>query len=349
MKLVDSNRGEMTLEISDVEKEKALSKPIPNNGGRYSFFKDSLLLDKIFGIGVMIIALSTVITILLIFIFLAKETLPIFVDESVWKDASISKMLFPQVFEGYSKQEFIWQPTSDYPKFSIIPLIVGSIKATLVAILFGTPLGVGAAIYTSQFGGPRIREIVKPVIELLAGIPSVVLGFFALMVMATWFQDWFGLEYRLNTLTAGVALSIAIIPIIYTITEDSLNVVPKSYSEASLSLGANKIQTTWRIIVPAALPGIFAAIVLGFGRAVGETMIVLMASGNASIISASITDSVRTISATIAAELGEVVFGGPHYTVLFFLGSVLFIFTFILNYIGDVVVHKVKKKLSGHQ
>ncbi len=317
-------------------------------------------IDKIFHFVVTAIALTAVVTIFLIFIFIAKEALPIFTDNKVQESASIEKLFLPQVFPDREDPipVFIWQPVSDTPKFSVLPLIVGSIKATIVGILFAAPLAILAAIYTSQFASPWFRETVKPMIELLAGIPSVVLGFFALMVMATWFQNAFGFQYRLNGFTAGIALGIAVIPIIYTIAEDAFNTVPKSYKEASLALGANPMQTTWRVVFPSVLPGIFAAIVLGFGRAVGETMIVLMASGNASILSANFADSLRTISATIAAELGEVIHpsidkfgnkvpGDTHYTVLFFLGSMLFIFTFALNYLGDIVVHRLKKQLSG--
>jgi ABC-type phosphate transport system permease subunit len=179
------------------------------------------------------------------------------------------------------------------------------------------------AIYVSQYAPRRVREVVKPAVELLAGIPSVVLGFFALMVMATWFQDYLGLESRLSALVAGVALSFAIIPVIFTISEEAIGAVPRSYVEASLALGAAKWQTIVKVVLPAASPGIAAGVALGLGRAVGETMIVLMASGNAAIVSGSFADSVRTLSATIAAELAEVVVGGAHYTALFFIGTLL--------------------------
>ena len=167
------------------------------------------------------------------------------------------------------------------------------------------------------------------------------------MVLATWLQDLLGVRYRLNALTAGVGLGLAVIPIIYTVAEDALAAVPRSYREASYALGANRWETALRIVVPAALPGIFAGVALGFGRAVGETMIVLMASGNAALTSWSITDSVRTLSATIAAELGEVVFGGPHYRVLFLLGVLLFVFTFAVNLAGELTVRRLKRTLGG--
>ncbi len=224
---------------------------------------------------------------------------------------------------------------------------MGTIKAAIVAMLFAIPLGVGAAIYASEFASKRMREIIKPVIEMLAAIPSVVLGFFALMVLATILQNLFHLTFRLNALNAGIALGIAVIPIIFTVAEDAMTSVPKSLRDAAIALGANPWQVSFSMVFPAAMPGIAAGIVLGFGRAVGETMIVLMASGNAAIISASFVDSIRTFSATIAAELAEVVFGGAHYTVLFFIGSLLFVFTFLINLGGEMVLIKLKEKLQG--
>jgi phosphate transport system permease protein len=174
-----------------------------------------------------------------------------------------------------------------------------------------------------------------------------VLGFFALIVMATWFQNWLGLESRLNALVSGVALSFAVIPVIFTLSEEAFRAVPRSYVEASTALGAARWQTILRVVIPAASPGIAAGMALGLGRAIGETMIVLMASGNAAIVSASLGDSVRTIAATIAAELAEVVFGGAHYTVLFFLGTLLFLTTFCINTVGDWAIRRMKMRLGG--
>jgi len=253
----------------------------------------------------------------------------------------------PHRWVGYDKAEYIWQPTSEIPKYNFVPLVIGSLKATLVALLFSVPLGVAAAIYISQLATPKVRELVKPTIELLSGIPSVVLGFFALIVLASILQNVFHYSSRLNAFVGGVALGLAVIPVIFTIAEDALTSVPKSYSHAALALGAAPWQVAWQVVLPAALPGVFAACVLGFGRAIGETMIVLMASGNASIVSASIFDSCRTITATIAAELAEVVFGGPHYRILFLLGTLLFAVTFLTNLAGDVIVHRLKKRLEG--
>ena len=261
---------------------------------------------------------------------------------------SWTMMTEPYRWHGYDKPAFIWQPVSEIPKFNIIPLIIGSLKATLVALLLSVPLGVGAAIYVSQLARPAIREVVKPAIEMLSGIPSVVLGFFALIVLATVLQTLFGYESRLNAFVAGVALGLTVIPIIFTISEDALSSVPKAFTHAALALGASPWKAAWQVVLPAAVPGVFAACVLGFGRAIGETMVVLMASGNASIVSGSIFDSCRTLTASIAAELAEVVFGGEHYRILFLLGALLFVATFLTNILGDIVVHRLKQKLEGN-
>lgn len=209
------------------------------------------------------------------------------------------------------------------------------------------PLALAAAIYVSQLAPAWAKEWLKPAIELLAGIPSVVLGFFALIVMATVLQKVFGYESRLNAFVAGIALGLAIIPVVFSIAEDALTSVPRSYTQAALALGSSRWQAAWKIVLPAAIPGVFAAVVLGFGRAIGETMIVLMASGNASIVSGSFFDSTRTMTATIAAELAETVTGGHHYRILFLIGALLFIVTFAANFAGDMVMHRLKRKLEG--
>jgi phosphate transport system permease protein len=241
----------------------------------------------------------------------------------------------------------MWQPVSEVPKVSMVPLFVGTLKTTLVAMLAAAmPMGA-AALFASEFAPRRLREIVKPVVELLAGVPSVVLGFFALMVLATWFQTSFGTDFRLNAVVAGIALGLAIVPVIFTVSEDALTAVPKSYREASLALGATPWETAVRVVLPAAAPGVLAACVLGFGRAIGETMIVLMASGNAAMLSWSLAEPVRSLSATIAAEMGEVVVGSPHYSLLFFIGVELFVITFALNFVASLWVKRVLARLSG--
>ncbi|MCB2231711.1 phosphate ABC transporter permease subunit PstC [bacterium] len=292
-------------------------------------------------------AMVALIAILLIFVFIFKEALPVFTDPEVQEEASVGKMLFKQEYYEGRDPKFSWQPNSEVPKFSLYPLFLGTIKAALIAMLVAIPLGVGSAIYSSEFAGRRTREIIKPAIEMLAAIPSVVLGFFALMILATFLQDTFGLLFRLNAINAGIALGLAVVPIIFTVAEDAMTSVPRELRDAAIALGANPWQVSITMVLPAAMPGIAAGIVLGFGRAVGETMIVLMASGNAAIVSGSFVESIRTFSATIAAELAEVVFGDTHYTVLFFIGSLLFIFTFIINLAGDMILDRLKHRLQG--
>ena len=256
-------------------------------------------------------------------------------------------LLLPYQWTGYDKPEYIWQPVSMIHKYNVIPLLIGSLKATLVALLFAVPLALAAALYVSQLAGPKTKEWLKPSIEMLAGIPSVVLGFFALLVMASVLQSVFGYESRLNAFVAGIALGLAVIPVVFSIAEDALTSVPRSYVQGALALGSTPWQASWKIVLPAAIPGVFAAVVLGFGRAIGETMVVLMASGNASIVSASLFDSTRTMTATIAAELAETVFGEHHYRMLFLLGAVLFAVTFLSNLLADQIIHRLKRRLEG--
>jgi phosphate transport system permease protein len=265
----------------------------------------------------------------------------------VQHEASLSKLFLPQKANPAAEPEFNWQPISDVPKYSLLPLLVGTLKATIIAVLIAIPISVAAALFTSEFAPAWAREIIKPCIEILAGIPSVVIGFFCLMVIASWLQGVFGLTFRLNALTAGIGLSLAVIPIVYTVSEDAFSSVPKSFREGSVAMGASSWQTASRVVLPAAMPGVLAACVLGFGRAIGETMIVLMASGNAPVISLSPVDSIRTFSATIAAELGELVQGSPHYHVLFFIGAFLFLITFVINLLGRWWVGRLQKKLQG--
>ncbi len=261
--------------------------------------------------------------------------------------ASWRMMLKPHQWTGYDEPEYIWQPVSEIHKYNLIPLIIGSLKATIVALLFAVPLALGAAIYVSQLANPNVKEWLKPGIELLAGIPSVVLGFFGLIIMATFFQNIFGYESRLNAFVAGIALGLSVIPVVFSIAEDALTSVPRSFTQAALALGSSKWEAAWQIVLPAALPGVFAAVVLGFGRAIGETMVVLMASGNASIVSWNLFDSTRTMTATIAAELAETVFGGHHYRILFLIGALLFLAAFLSNMLADAVIHRLKSRLEG--
>lgn len=273
-------------------------------------------------------------------------------EASTDKDAALNTtrwryLLRPYQWNDYDRPEYIWQPVSQIHKYNIVPLVVGSLKTTCVALLFSVPLSLAAAIYVSQLASARARELIKPAIEMLSAIPSVVLGSFALLVMATVLQNLFGYQYRLNSFLAGLALGIAAIPVIFSIAEDALTSVPRSFTQAALALGASQWRAAWQIVLPAAIPGVFAAVILGFGRCMGETMVVLIASGNASVLSASLLDPCRTITATIAAELGETVVGGHHYRMLFMLGTLLLGVTFLTNLAGEVIIHRLKGRLEG--
>ncbi len=306
-----------------------------------------MVVNSVATTGFSVTGAVAILFVFLIFFFTFREALPIFTDPEVAKEANLHEFFVKAQPKDDLINKFIWQPTSENPKLSFIPLLLGTLKATFVGLLVACPLGVASALFISEFASRRVREITKPVIELLAGIPSVVLGFFALMVMATWFQSAFGFTYRLNGYNAGFALGVALIPIVFTISEDGMSAVPRSYRAASLALGATRLQTAFKVVLPAATPAIFAAFVLAFGRAIGETMILLMAGGNAAITSFDLSDPLRTLSATIAAELGEVVFGSAHYSALFFMGTLLFVITFVSNSVGDWVIRRMKRRMLG--
>ncbi len=292
--------------------------------------------DRLGELAIFGVSLAAISLIVLIFVYVAREAWPLIVGAV--PEVTLGSML------GTPME---WQPVSGNPRFSVIPLLIGTIKVTLVAMIIATPLAIAAALYTAEFAPHRLREWLKPTIELFAGIPSVVVGFFVFIVLASWLSETFGFRFRLNALTAGIGLALAVIPVIYTVTEDALSGVPRSFREASLALGASKAQTAVRVVLPAAGPGIGAALILGFGRAIGETMIVLMVSGNAALMSLDPLTPARTLSATVAAELGEVVFGSDHYRVLFFIGTLLFLITTVLNGIGDRVNRRLRRKLYG--
>lgn len=241
-----------------------------------------------------------------------------------------------------------WQPNSEHPRYGIYPIVVGTLKTTFIALLIATPIAILAALYTAFFAPKRLRETLKPVIEILAGFPSVVIGFFCMMTVATIVQAITGTPSRLNAVVGGIGLALAVIPIIYTITDDALRAVPLSLREAALAIGASEWQAAYQIMLPAATPGIVAAVLLGLGRAFGETMIALIATGNAVTFNWNFFDPVRTFAATIGAEMGEVVFGSPHYQVLFLLGIILFVFSFAINFITEFYVkQRLIKKFRG--
>ncbi len=297
--------------------------------------------ERIAEAAVKIVAMMSIVSVLLILVFVGKEALPVFTSPEVKREVTFGALFAPHGAAG-----FMWQPVSDDPKYNIVPLFVGTLKVTLVALLVAGPMSVAAAIYVSEFANRKVREYVKPAIELLAGVPSVVVGFFALIVLATWVQRAFGTPHRLNALVAGFGLSFAICPVIFSVSEDALRAVPESYKQAALAMGSTRAQALLKVILPVATPGISAALVLGFGRAIGETMIVVLATGNAAMLDANLGHSTRTVTATIAQELGEVVVGSAHYHILFFLGALLFLSTLGVNLIGERIVHGMRKRLG---
>ena len=225
-----------------------------------------------------------------------------------------------------------WYPTaSPSPLFGLLPLISGTLWISLFAILIALPFGLAVAIYMAELADQRTRKIIKPIIELLAGIPSVVYGFFGLVVLVPLIQQLFDLPVGESGLVGSIILAIMALPTIITVAEDAIRTTPRSMREASLALGANHWQTIYKVVLPYSLSGITAAAVLGIGRAIGETMAVLMVSGNAAVIPSSLLEPMRTIPATIAAELGEAPTGGIHYKALFLLGCILFILTLIIS------------------
>lgn len=255
------------------------------------------------------------------------------------------------IFGKVSVKDFIfggeWYPTYDPPSFGIFPLIIGSLIVTLMATLIAVPFGVLTAIYISEIAPRAIKEIFKSLIELLAGLPSVVLGFFGMVIVAPWMQETFDLPTGLNILNASIILALMAIPTISSISEDALYAVPREFKEASYALGATKFETIFKVTLPAALSGISTAVMLGMARAIGETMVVLMVAGGAAAIPHSLFDSVRPMPASIAAEMGEAPFRSLHYQALFAIGIVLFFLTLLFNLIADYVSHKFKQVGSG--
>ncbi len=271
--------------------------------------------------------LLTIVFILLIFTFLLKDSLPL--------------------FKVYPLKAFLtgrdWYPISDPARFGLVPLLAGSLAVTLGSVIIAVPLGVAAAIYLAEVARPSIRESVKPVVEMLAAIPSVVFGFIGLLILAPYIKSLFDLPTGLTALTGSIMLAFMALPTIISISEDAISAVPREYREASLALGATQWQTISRVMVPAALSGITAAVMLGIGRVIGETMTVLMVTGNAALIPHSITQPVRTMTATIAAEMGEAVQYSEHYFALFSIGAVLFVITFAINFTADIVLHRFRR------
>lgn len=238
----------------------------------------------------------------------------------------------------------VWNPSHPlYPLYGIVPLFVGTLMVSFGAALIAIPVGLGCSIWLAEMAGPRVRSIFKPAIEILAGIPSVIFGFFALVILSEWIAVVFDPVTKLNALNGAIMLAVMMIPIMVTVAEDAMNAVPRSLREASLALGATKWETIRHVVVPASISGVVAAVVLAFGRAVGETMTVLMATGNATALHFDFLRSVQTMTAAIAIDFGEVEFGSEHYHVLFLVGLVLFVITFIINFLAVWVTKRFKE------
>lgn len=276
------------------------------------------------------IILSGIISIIiagLIFLFLIKEGFAVF------KVTGLDDFLLGKK----------WYPISEPPQFGILPLILGSLLVTVGATVISVPLGIASAVYIAEVAPPKIKEFLKSGVELLAAIPSVVVGFIGVMILVPLVKKMFNLPTGLTALSGSIILAFMAMPTIVSIAEDAITSVPKRYKEAALALGATHWQAIYRVIVPAALSGIVAAVMLGIGRVIGETMAVMMITGNAARIPTSILQPVRTLTATIAAEMGETVQGSEHYFALFAIGIVLFVITFIVNLVADYFLHRKRR------
>jgi phosphate transport system permease protein len=259
----------------------------------------------------------------------------------------IFREAWPVVAGGFDFLEFFtspnWRPDSQIrPQYGILALILGTTAVTVGSMVLAVPLGLGAAVYISEFCTGRTKETLKIVIELLAAIPSIVWGFIGVVVLNPIIISLTGAPVGLNVLNASIVLALMSVPVIVSVSEDSLKAVPDSYREAALALGANRWEIVYRVLFPAARSGLLAAVLLGVGRSIGETMAVLLCTGHAVNIPTSVLDPARTLTATIASELGEAVSGGDHYRVLFLIGVVLFIVTFLVNLTADLVVKGIK-------
>ena len=267
---------------------------------------------------------SAVVIVALIFFFLLKE----------------SYGFFQTVKLGAFLGGRHWYPISDPPQFGILPLMLGSLGVTLGAILISVPMGIASALCVAEMARGWVKELLKTGIELLAAIPSVVLGFISMTTLAPVIKQLFHVSTGLTALTGSVTLALMAMPTIVSVTEDALTALPRGYREAALALGATRWQMMWRVLVPSAGSGIVAATMLGIGRVLGETMAVMMVTGNAAVIPHSLLQPVRTMTATIAAEMGEAVRGSDHYVALFAIGLVLFVISFLVNMVADLFLHQ---------
>ncbi|WP_300465493.1 phosphate ABC transporter permease subunit PstC [Desulfobacula sp.] len=277
--------------------------------------------------GFLMIALFSITALSLIMIFLFIEGI------SIFDHVSIKEFIFGKY----------WYPTDDPADFGILALILGSFCVTFLSGIMAIPLGIMTAIYLAEIAPPKVAEIVKPIVELMASMPSVVIGFFGMVVVAPFIQKLFNIPVGLNIFNASLMLAFMSVPTICSISEDAIFSVPTALKEASFALGATHFETIVKIIIPASLSGICTAVILGLSRAVGETMVVLMAAGGAAMIPGSIFDPVRPLPASIAAEMAEAPFRSEHYHALFAIGIVLFLFTLIFNLIADFLSHKFRQ------
>ncbi len=279
---------------------------------------------------VFLAGLFAIIVLLGIIATLIKEGLPIFAYSSPWRFLFGTK----------------WYPVSEPPTFGILPFFISTLMVTLIATAVAVPIGVGCAAYLSEVAPPRIRETAKPIIELLAGIPSVMMGFIGLMLLSPLVRSAFNLNTGLCGLTAAIMLSLMSLPIIVSVSEDALHAVPKEFKEASYALGATKWETIRHVCVPGALSGITAAVMLGVGRAIGETMTVLMVAGGALAVPLSPTDPMTPMTSAIASGIGNAVRGGLQYQALFAIGLILFVMTLAVNLVADRVLERQKRKFA---
>jgi phosphate transport system permease protein len=321
--------------------------------------------EKMIEVSISSTGLVSVVVLLLIGFFLFKEAFEIFYQAG-----------FSKVILGGS-----WYPTSDPPKFGMFPLIAGTLSVTALTAVIAIPLGIATAIYVAELASFRMKEFLKPLIEMLASFPSVVLGFFGMVVIAPILSSWlspliadrlpevlkntglpfistyltdfchdrFFISSGLNMFTAALMLTVRAIPVISSIAEDALTAVPRTYREASYSLGAGQWQTIWRVVIPSAVSGISVAVILGIGAIIGETMIVLMVAGGAAVLPHWIFDAIRPMPSAIAAEMAEAPYGSLHYHALFGVGAILFVITFILSLISDFISKKYRSVRIGEK
>jgi len=272
--------------------------------------------------------LASVVFVALIFFFLLKE------GASLFKSVGL-----PEFLSGR-----YWYPISDPPKLGILPLILGSLLVTAGAVVLAVPLGIASAFYIAEVAPPGLRTLLKSCVEILSAIPSVVLGFIGMVTLVPFIKKLFGIPTGLTALTGSIMLAFMALPTIISISEDAINSVPREYKAGAIALGATHWQTLNRVVIHGAMPGIIAASMLGIGRVFGETMAVMMVTGNAAVIPKSLLQPVRTLTATIAAEMGEAVRGSEHYYALFAIGIVLFVISFLINVTADLFLNRGKRR-----